>query len=61
MRQPGEGGRLPVFDGVVATLEQLETLLAPLAKEELGHLAALLRVVALAVEEDGPPLMPHVD
>lgn len=31
------------------------TLLAPLAKKELGHLAALLRVVALAVEEDGPP------
>ncbi|WP_369244337.1 MarR family winged helix-turn-helix transcriptional regulator [Streptomyces sp. R41] len=37
------------------------TLLAPLAKTELGQLAGLLRVVALAVEEDGPPLMPHVD
>ncbi|MEU0933031.1 MarR family transcriptional regulator [Embleya sp. NPDC005971] len=36
-------------------------LLAPLAKEELGHLAALLRTVALAIEEHGPPLMPDVD
>ncbi|MFB6707624.1 MarR family winged helix-turn-helix transcriptional regulator [Streptomyces sp. NPDC056333] len=36
-------------------------LLAPLTVNELGHLAALLRVVALAVEEDGLPLMPHVD
>ncbi|MEV5603474.1 MarR family transcriptional regulator [Streptomyces sp. NPDC052299] len=34
-------------------------LLAPLAAEELRDLAALLRVVSLAVEEDGPPLMPH--
>ncbi|MBO1330450.1 MarR family winged helix-turn-helix transcriptional regulator [Streptomyces sp. VRA16 Mangrove soil] len=37
------------------------TLLAPLCAEDLGELAALLRVVALAVEKDGPPLMPHVD
>ncbi|MFE9968802.1 MarR family winged helix-turn-helix transcriptional regulator [Streptomyces sp. NPDC005525] len=42
-------------------LEAEATLLAPLAEQELGHLAALLRIVALAVEEDGPPLSPHVD
>ncbi|GAA5017876.1 MarR family winged helix-turn-helix transcriptional regulator [Streptomyces siamensis] len=36
-------------------------LLAPLDKKELNHLAALLRVVTLAVEEDGPPLMPYID
>ncbi|WP_328884865.1 MarR family winged helix-turn-helix transcriptional regulator [Streptomyces sp. NBC_00316] len=37
------------------------TLFAHLAKEELEHLSALLRVVVLAVEENGPPLMPHHD
>ncbi|WP_330461624.1 MarR family transcriptional regulator [Streptomyces sp. NBC_00820] len=37
------------------------TLLAPLTEKELGELSALLRVVALAVEDDGPPLMPHID
>ncbi|WP_055545001.1 MarR family winged helix-turn-helix transcriptional regulator [Streptomyces kanamyceticus] len=34
------------------------TLLAPLGERELAHLSALLRTVALAVEDGGPPLMP---
>ncbi|MFI1582637.1 MarR family winged helix-turn-helix transcriptional regulator [Embleya sp. NPDC020630] len=36
-------------------------LLAPLTGKQVGDLAALLRVVALAVEEHGPPLMPDLD
>ncbi|MFE0105311.1 MarR family winged helix-turn-helix transcriptional regulator [Streptomyces sp. NPDC059009] len=36
-------------------------LLAPLTEGESGQPPALLRTVALAVEKDGPPLMPDVD
>ncbi|MEU1201841.1 MarR family transcriptional regulator [Streptomyces sp. NPDC005813] len=41
--------------------EAEDTLFSSLTKGELSHLAALLRTVALAVEEDGPPLMPDID